>query len=367
MKFTPFKMAFYGQDWNTTGAINMHSSNPEPFSWQELQTLTELEFQQVLRDVSLGYESTQGHLGVRQALCSSYYPSLDVGNIALTSGAQEGIFLIANSLIEAGDEVVTFTPCFQPLVSVFADAGAQVKQLALDAADNWSIPWDKLLQAVTVKTKLLVINFPHNPTGATISDSELNRLIELCRENDCWLFSDEVFRGLEHDNTRLPAVAEHYYKGISMGVMSKSMALPGIRLGWLATKNPQLIQQCLNVKSQISICQSSLDAAVTEKLLPASHLIWQRNNEIIHRNKALVSKWLTNNEGFHAVMSKASATLFVQCKEASESAETFCHNLLKDKGIFTMPSPAFLTDQQGFRLTLGKRNADSLYEAIFTI
>ena len=94
-------MASYGQDWNTTGAINMHTSNPEPFSWQELQTLTGLEFQQVLSDVSLGYESTQGHLGVRQALCSSYYPSLDVGNIALTSGAQEGIFVIANSLIEA--------------------------------------------------------------------------------------------------------------------------------------------------------------------------------------------------------------------------------------------------------------------------
>ncbi len=362
--FKPFKMASYSQNWPTNTATVMHSSNPEPFSWHELEALTQLDLKQILSDCPMAYESTQGSPHLREQLISAYLPTLKTNDLALTSGAQEGIFLVINSLIEAGDEVLTFTPCFEPLVSVAQEAGADVKLLELDQNNHWSIPWQSLENAINDKTKMLIINFPHNPTGSCITPIELERLISLCEKQGIWIFSDEVFRGLEHRNqSRLQSVAELYSKSVSMGVMSKSMALPGIRLGWLATQDLKLMQRCLEIKSHLSICQSSLDAHITTHILPFTNLILKRNLSIIESNKEIVKQMLVNHSEFRCSLPHGSATAFIEL--TNHPAEDFCIKLLKEEHIFVMPGPAFLTDHSGFRLTLGKHQAEPIYQTIF--
>ncbi len=365
MKFQPFNMASYSLNWPIAGATAMHSSNPEPFTWDELQQLTQLDLKQSLLQAPLNYESNQGSITVREALSEKLYKQCQPHHIALTSGAQEGIYVLTNSLLEAGDEVVTFTPCFEPLVTVARSLGAKVKTVALDAKDNWSIPWPKFEQAITTKTKLVIINFPHNPTGTSISNSDLQHIINLCDQYGCWLFSDEVFRGLEHEGSPLPAVADCYDKGVSMGVMSKSMALPGVRLGWLVTQNPRLLQNWLSIKAYLSICQSSLDAQLTAQLIPHSEKLLKRNRDIIMTNKASVYGMTNNNPEFHLSESKGAGTVFVELK-SFKSAENFCIEVLKKHRIFIIPSAAFVTDFSGFRLTLGQRNALKFYQSIFT-
>lgn len=357
-------MAKYARNWPVAGAIPMHSSNPEPFTWDELQQLTGEDLNRTIQTTSLNYESTQGNPSVREQLSKLLYKNCQSNHVALVSGAQEGIFVVINSLLNAGDEIVTFTPCFEPLATVAHAIGAKVNTIALNEKDHWSIPWDIVEQTITTKTQLVVINFPHNPTGKNISQSELERLVKLCEKNDCWLFSDEVFRGLEHDDNPLPAVADIYLKGISMGVMSKSMALPGIRLGWLVTQNPELIQKWLNIKNHLSICQSSLDAQVTNTLLPHAHKLLQRNLTLVNQNKALVHTLVRNHANYDLSQSNGSATVFVQLKQDIQ-AEQHCLNLLKTHKVYLLPNLAFMTQISGFRLTLGKKNAESLYQLIF--
>ncbi len=362
-KFKPFKMASYSQNWPTNTATILHSSNPEPFNWHELTALTQLDLKQIIKDCPMAYESTQGNPQLREQLIPAYLPTLKTNDLVLTSGAQEGIFLVFNSLLEAGDEVLTFTPCFEPLVSVAQEAGANVSLLELNR-DNWSIPWQSLADAINERTKMLVINFPHNPTGSCITPNELERLVSLCEKHGIWIFSDEVFRGLEHsEQPRLQSVAERYTKSVSMGVMSKSMALPGIRLGWLATQDSQLIQRCLEIKSHLSICQSSLDAHLTTHLLPFTEQLLERNLSIIETNKNMVKHLLSKHTKFKCSFPQGSATAFIELMD--HAAEDFCNKLLQEKNIFVMPSPAFLTGHSGFRLTLGKRQAEPLYQTIF--
>ncbi len=363
-QFKTFKMARYSKQWGTEDAIPMHSSNPEPFDWQELETLTQLNLKRIVSTSPLSYESTQGNSTLRTQLLSQLYPTLVVNNITLTSGAQEGIFLVVNSLLQTGDEVITFTPCFEPLVSVAQEAGAKVNTIALNQNDNWSIPWDTFEAAITENTKLLIINFPHNPTGCCIDQTEFERLVSLCDKHGIWLFSDEVFKGLEHKNQpSLPTAVEHYEKGISMGVMSKSMALPGIRLGWLATRNKALLERWLEIKSHLSICQSSLDVNLTTALLPFTDQIFKRNIEIIENNKQYLERLLHNHTDFKFSLSEGAATTFI--KLTDQKAEEFCFELLNKKRIFVMPSPAFMTEMDGFRLTLGKKDAKKHYQNIF--
>ncbi len=357
-------MAQFSRQWSASTATNMHSSNPQPFSWTELETLTGQDLSAWMQQTAFHYESTQGDVGVREALAEHNYHQAQAQQVVLTSGAQEGLFVVLHSLLSAGDQVVTFTPCFEPLVQIAESLGAEVNRLALKHQDHWSLPWEQLTAAITSQTKLLIINFPHNPTGKNISTAELQRLIDLCDQNGCWLLSDEVFRGLEHQpDTQLPAVVDGYERGISMGVMSKATALPGIRLGWLVMQDEALIQRCLEVKSHLSICQSSLDARLCQLLLPYSQQIHQRNIEIIGRNKILVAGLIKQAPQFRYHPPDASATTFVELTQGD--AVAFCQNMIETEGVFLMPNPAFLTAVPGFRLTLGKSHATPLLQTIF--
>lgn len=365
MNFKPFHMGVFSREHVSSGTINLHSSNPEPFDWYELQSLIDTDLGQLLTQSDFHYESTQGTENVRSLLVEHQYKGLSNEDVVLTSGAQEGIFIVINSLLQTGDEVITFTPCFEPLVTVANAAGAHVHKIPLNPEHGWSIPWRLLEKKISSQTKMIIINFPHNPTGASITQQELKKLVALCEHNDCWLFADEVFRGLEHQNKTLPAVATLYDKGISMGVMSKSLALPGIRVGWLVNKKAQLRSDWLNIKSYLSICQSGLDAKLTESVLPHTQKILQRNLQIIGYNKKIMLGCLADHPDFTFSQPKASATAFVQLKNET-NAEDFCIITLSNHNIYLMPNTAFLTDDAGFRITLGKRSAATYYQTLFS-
>ncbi len=357
MNYEPFKMAQFAGQWPNTKADNMHSSNPQPLSWDELSALTQIDLLSTMQKSKLGYESTQGHSKLRSALSQHYHSKATPDDLVLTSGAQEGIFLVMNALLKPDDHVVALSPCFEPLVKVAQDVGAEVSLCELSAEQHWQIDWDRLSHVMRSETKLLVINFPHNPTGTHITLDDLNRLIELCDAHGCWLFSDEVFRGLEHHTEhRLPSATDLYPKAISIGVVSKALALPGIRLGWIATRNKKLISDVMTVKSHLSICQSSLDAELCHTLIPHSQILWQRSVDIIKKNKDVINQQLKNHPTLHWQEPLASATGFIQLKHGL--AFDFTRNLVDKESIMLMPNDVFLTDHQGFRMTLGRSHVN---------
>ncbi|MCX7553806.1 pyridoxal phosphate-dependent aminotransferase [Marinicella sp. S1101] len=351
-------MAAYSKLAATHHAHNLHSSNPQPLNCQGLSELIGVDLTAAISQMPFGYESTQGRESLRSLLATELFKSTTADEISLTCGAQEGIFVVMQTLLSAGDEVIAFTPSFEPLITEAQMTGATVKTIPLIQDQGWHIDWQLLEKSFSARTKMLIINFPHNPTGTHINAEELNRLIDLCRSNNSWLVSDEVFRGLEHDESqRLMAASDLYQRAISMGVMSKSYAMPGIRLGWIACRNPEVMQQINTIKAHLSICQSAADAQLAEAILPHTQIIWKYHVKIINENKHWLHGKLQQHPELSWHLPKAAATGFVQFKRLN--ADTTIKQWAEELQLMVMPNAAFCTETQGFRITLGQKNSQA--------
>ena len=174
------------------------------------------------------------------------------------AGAEEAIFCLMNVMAGPGDHVVVTWPGYQSLFEVARAAGADVTLHELHETDGWALDVDRLLASLTPATRLVVVNAPHNPTGMLPTTGEWAALTGALEARGIHLLADEVYRWLEFDDAdRLRAGAEAYERGISLGVMSKSFAMAGLRIGWLATRDRELLARCAAMKDYTTICSSA--------------------------------------------------------------------------------------------------------------
>ena len=165
---------------------------------------------------------------------SSFASSDDGGDEAEVSD----VYLSAN---QAPAHVVSCMPCYQSLYEVAKNLNAEITPWYPRTSENsgGSFLFDvaDFLQLIREDTKLVILNFPHNPTGATLSPGDFHRVVVACKAVGAYLLNDEMYRSLEHPPLApLPTAADSYEKGISLGGVSKSLALPGLRIGWLASQ-----------------------------------------------------------------------------------------------------------------------------------
>ena len=179
------------------------------------------------------------------------YAGIEADDVVTFAGADEAIFLALNAILRPGDHAVVIWPAYQSLHEVAHAAGADVTLVPLDP-DGWELDVEELRRAVRPTTRVLIVNFPHNPTGALPSRRTIAAVEAIAAEVGAHLFSDEVYRHLEQDPADLlPAAAESGGRTISVGVMSKSFGLAGLRIGWLATKDRELLQRVSIYKEYI--------------------------------------------------------------------------------------------------------------------
>lgn len=267
MRFTPLAIDHYRAEHFNPALRSICQSNPEPLTLGELEgligPLADL-FSQIDRP---GYSPSRGSEALRQAI-THLYTDITPEQVVTFAGAQEAIFCIMHSLLEPGDRVVAITPVFEPLIKNAQDAGCEVITVPLQHGDKWSLDLDHLQRLIKDHCRMLVLNFPHNPTGAMLPDTDLRQLIDWCRQNEVWLVSDEVFRGLEYDpSQRLTAAADQYTRAISIGVMSKAFALPAIRIGWIACQDRTVLQRVCEIKAYLSICNGYFDEILATEAL----------------------------------------------------------------------------------------------------
>ncbi len=353
-----------------SGLLNMHSSNPAPLAFKELAELINFDVNDFFSQVRFDYAAVVGSTQIRELIVEQHYQTATTEDIITTCGAQEALFMVMNALLSAGDEVLCFSPIFEPLYQEAAATGARVTAMPLQADNGWHIDWPLLEHSISPQTRMLIINFPHNPTGCHITKSELQRLIDLCRRNDCWLISDEVFRGLEYhleheSENRLPAAVDCYDKAISLTVMSKAYGLPAIRLGWIACRQLEIRQKLETIKRHLSICGSGLDEAFAARVLPHSALIFQRHTATIKKNLEQFKQLLATQDSISCHLPTAGATCFPLLNV--ENADKFVNRIATQHSLMLIPGSCFLTEQPGFRLTLGDVNAARHYGSILKI
>lgn len=316
-------------------------SDAESMKVKELIAMADEECLELWNDLTCMYTESNGMPLLRREIAKDY-DGLDEDDIFCFSGAEEGIYTAMRVLLGKDDHAVIVTPCYQSLRSV---AAAICEHTAVDlrAEQQWEIDFDRLESAIRANTKLIVVNFPHNPTGAYLTTEEQRKLVELCRKNDLLLFSDEVYRGIEALGTqRLPPLATIYEKGMSLGVMSKSLGLAGLRIGWIACKDAEIVRGLSGYKHYLSICNSAPSEVLALIALRNKEAILARNTEIFHSNLLVVEEFLKSDAGknFSWTAPKAGCCGFMAF-ERDVDWEDIANPLVHDHGILTLPGKFF--------------------------
>jgi aspartate/methionine/tyrosine aminotransferase len=275
--------------------INLTESGVEALSIGELLNSTE---QETLISLPLGYGHTEGSPELRAAI-ATWYPGAAAANILVTTGAAEANFLTIWTLCQPGDEVVFVIPNFLQIEGIARAFGVRLRMVSLDPERNWRLDTETLAAAVGSKTRLIALCNPNNPSGAVLSAGEMAEVVEIAEAVGAWLFVDEIYRGAEiGDRPETASFWGGYDKTIVTSSTSKSLAHPGLRIGWLVAPTA-MIDDTLRRQDYVTIGTGRIDQFVAACLLQPERRqrLLLRSREILTRNLARVHDWVTRWNG----------------------------------------------------------------------
>jgi aspartate/methionine/tyrosine aminotransferase len=315
-----------------------------------------------LNDLLLCYGSHAGHEGLRELIIQD--TTLDKDDVLLTIGAAGALFIIATMLLEQGDELVVIRPNYATNIETPKAIGARIKYIDLRFEDGFALDFDALQTAITEKTKYVSVTYPHNPTGAVLTDDELRRLITLVEAKGTRLLVDETYRDMVFGQP-LPLAAAYSSRVISVSSLSKTYGLPGLRTGWIVCRDQKFMDTALAAKEQIHICGPSLDEEVAFRYLRQKELYLPRIRADIREKFGIVKNWIRQQNDFEWVEPKGGAVCFPRlCQPQEGDIDTFYRILLQEYGTYPGPGHWFDMPRHYMRIGFGWPPADSLQEGL---
>jgi aspartate/methionine/tyrosine aminotransferase len=358
VKIADFALERYFARWEFAVEHVLCASDVEGWPMAELLELADDETRAMWAGLRLGYTESTGHPALRREI-AALYESVDADDVLVFAGAEEAIYCLLTTSLGAGDHVIVTWPGYQSLYEVARAAGAQVSLHALREEDGWSLDLDRLVRSFRPETRMVVVNAPHNPTGMLPAEEEWRRLAAQCASARIRLVADEVYRFLEHDDaTTLPAGADLDDSAISIGVMSKSFAMAGLRIGWLATRDHSVLERCARLKDYTTICSSAPSEVLALIGLRARDTVLARSREIVGANLAVLDDFFGRRaDALTWVRPRGSSTAFpklVPGGPAGASADRFAARLVESTGVLLLPSSTFGFGDSHFRIGLGR-------------
>ena len=251
-----FRLETYFSEWEFAARYHLTASDAQTMSLPELLELADEDGRARWESLQFGYTEPHGLPALREAIAATY-DHVSAEEILCFAGAEEALYLAMQVLLNPDDHAVVVTPNYQAAETVPLSI-CEVTGVALRPEDNWALNLDALNSALRPNTRLVSVNFPNNPTGAVPDKGTWRALVELCDERGIHLFSDEVYRGLElNRDTTLAQAADLSPKALSLNVLSKAYGLPGLRIGWIACRDPAVLDRLERAKHYTSICNSA--------------------------------------------------------------------------------------------------------------
>ncbi len=353
MKITPFHLERYFAKYEFTTPYLLSCSDCEPLKMNNLLTMANEESLKLWSNLTIAYTESQGHPLLRNEIAKIYQNISDDEVMVIVP--EEGIFIAMNVLLQSGNHVVTTFPGYQSLYEVANSVGCEVSKWLPGERGQFNV--QDLFGQVKSNTKLIVFNFPHNPTGATISENDLHKIINFAREKNIFIFSDEMYRFLEYDvEDRLPSVCDIYENAVSLFGMSKTFSLPGLRIGWLTTKNKDTFKQIAHFKDYTTICSSAPSEILAIIGLQNKEKIIARNLEIISINLSIIDNFSERHSTIFKWNKPKAGTIAFPELDTSLSVEEFCKKLVDEKGVMLLPSSVYNYDRNFVRLGFGRKN-----------
>jgi aspartate/methionine/tyrosine aminotransferase len=342
----------------------MTASDAETMRMSDLLALAGPEDLDAWERVSLGYTETWGAPVLRETIASTY-DTLSGADILTFAGAEEGLYCAMLALLAPGDHVIVTVPNYQSMETMPVTIAGNVTGVALRPENRWQLDLDDVRAALRPETKLIAVNFPNNPTGA-IADREIFRdLGALCAERGIHLFSDEVYRGLEVDaEKRLPQAADLFDKGISLNVMSKAYGLPGLRIGWIASRDHALLERMEKMKHYLSICNARPSEVRAGIALKARETIFARNRALCAENIGKLDSFFAEYPHLYEWTAPDGGCVAFARYRGADGVEEHCRRLVEEKGVLLLPASLYVSDllpvpADRFRVGIGRKNIDA--------
>ena len=357
MRISDFALERYFARWEFNARYVLGASDVEGYPLAELLALADDESHALWDGLQLGYTESTGHPLLRREI-ASLYDTIEADEVLTFAGAEEAIFCLMNVLVGPGDEAIVTWPAYQSLYEIARGNGANVTLHELRESNGWHLDLDLLSRQVTQATRLLVVNLPHNPTGMLADPATFDRLVDVADEAGAHLLVDEVYRGLEFDPSgRLPAGADSTPRGISLGVMSKSFALAGLRIGWLATHDRELLGRVARFKDYTTICSSAPSEILAIIALRARDRVLARSRSILAANlehlDGFFDEWA---DRFSWVRPAAGSIGFPRLTVPGVRIDDWAADLVAAEGVLLVPGSQFAHPGNHFRIGFGRTN-----------
>ncbi|MFI9079198.1 aminotransferase class I/II-fold pyridoxal phosphate-dependent enzyme [Streptomyces sioyaensis] len=357
-----FRLETYFSQWEFTARHHLTASDVQTMTLGELLALADDQDRAAFENLSLGYTETYGDPALREVI-AQMYERADAADVICFAGAEEALYLAMNVLLDAGDHAVVVTPNYQAAETVPL-ALCEVTGVALDPDRDWALDLDRVKAAIRPHTRVVSVNFPNNPTGKVISAADFTELARLCDERGIHLFSDEVYRGLERDPARtLPQAADLSERALSLNVTSKSLGLPGLRIGWITCRDRDLLTRLERAKHYTTICNSAPGEVLARIALKARQTILDRNRALIERNLPFFEAFFAEfGDVFEWQVPDGGCVAYPRYL-GPEGVEEFCTRLVAEAGVLLLPASIYRsaltpTPADRFRIGIGRRDPE---------
>lgn len=342
MKIKPFAVEEWMNAYEAGAKYNIAETCVDSVSMDELFALCGEDKEAFWRDFSarrLTYGDIEGAPDFKAGICR-LYRTVKPEDVVTTHGAAGANHHVFYSLVEPGDRVISIMPTYQQLYSIPEAIGADVAVMHLKQDNGYLVDLEELRALATPGTKLICINNPNNPTGALMSRQHLEKIVEIARGVGAYILCDEVYRHLTQNDGWSDSIADLYEKGISVSSMSKVFSLAGLRLGWIASRDKDVISALLSHRDYDLISCGMFDEAVAAVALRHKDAMLERNRGIVRGNLAILDDWVQNHPHFRYTKPKAGTTALVYYDYDVPSYE-FCVRMYNRIGAFVTPGDCF--------------------------
>ena len=362
MQLPDFRLETYFSEWEFTAKHHLTASDAEAMHLPDLLAMGSVAQRDSFENMWLGYTETWGAPDLRVAIANTY-AAVDARQVLCFAGASEGIFAANHVLLDSDDHAIVVTPNYQSHETL-PSAICEATGIPLDPDDDWSLDIDQVSDAIRPNTRLITINFPHNPTGAILPEDRYEALIELCRHHGIYILHDEIFNGLGPTGTQhLPFIADRYERGLSLNVTSKALGLPALRIGWIASQDRDVLERMERLKHYLSICNSGPSERLAIIALANRQRLLDRNCGIVDENLPKWDAFFARYPDLFEWSRPHGSCMGFPRYLGEDGVEDFCRRLVEQSGVFLLPSSIYRTElglniTDRFRLGYGRRGLD---------
>jgi aspartate/methionine/tyrosine aminotransferase len=355
VQIAEFALERFFARWEFNARYLLCASDVQGYPMADVLAMADDEARALWDGLTLGYTESTGHPLLRREI-AALYETIEPDEILTFAGAEDAVFCLMNVVVGEGDHAIVTWPGYQSLYEVARANGADVTMHELHESNGWAVDLDLLQRQITPATRLIVVNLPHNPTGMLADRATFDRLVGIADEAGAHLLVDEVYRGLELDPVdRLPTGADTAARGVSLGVMSKSFAMAGLRIGWLATHDAELLARCARFKDYTTICSSAPSEILAIMALRARDRVLERSRSIVAANLEHLDGFFEDwADRFEWVRPRAGSIGFPRLTVPGVRIDDWAVELVETEGVLLIPGSQFGHPGNHFRIGFGR-------------